>query len=238
MKNKGAIGILGGMGPEASSYMYKMLIDLSIKHFDAENNDDFPEIILYSIPVPDFISNSKDKDIALRMLRGRVKDLNKLNIDSLSIACNTAHVLLEELQKESKVPFISMVDEVVREISLDNVKQVGILGSPSTLKSKLYQRKLNKFGIIAIVPKGKQIEMLEKAIRSVIKGNSTDNDYKILIEIADNLKERGAEAILLGCTELPIIFPLQYKIPVYNSVEILCMALLRRYYESNTIDTI
>ncbi len=110
MSRKGAIGILGGMGPEASNYLYKMLIDLSIKHFGAKDNDDFPEIILYSVPVSDFISNYNNKDKALQMLKKRVIDLGKVNLSCLSIACNTAHLLIDELQSVSSVKFISMID--------------------------------------------------------------------------------------------------------------------------------
>ena len=71
------IGILGGMGPEASGYLYKLLIDLSIKHFNARHNDDFPEVIIHSIPVPDFISSNKKRGEALQMLLERVKELNQ-----------------------------------------------------------------------------------------------------------------------------------------------------------------
>ena len=101
---KKAIGILGGMGPEASAYMYSTLIDLAILRFGAKNNDDFPEIILHSIPVPDFISNEKQKAKALLMLKKRVKNINRMPILFLAIACNTAHVLLPQLQVISKKP--------------------------------------------------------------------------------------------------------------------------------------
>lgn len=237
MNNKKALAILGGMGPQASSYMYDRLISLSMQHFAAENNDDFPEIIIYSIPVPDFISDEKNKIEAYKMLMSRVIDLNKLDIFCLSIACNTAHVLLPRLQKVSQVPFVSMIKEVVFAISQDKRKCVGILGTPATLRTELYQNELNKYKIRAIVPNKSQIRKLNQIIRNVIKGQADEKDLSVLLSIADCLKKRGAEAIILGCTELPLIFPLQYKIPVYNSVEILSMALLRRYYESNTINT-
>jgi len=237
MGNKISIGILGGMGPEASMYMYKMLIELSIKHFNVKNNEDFPEIILNSVPVPDFISNNKNKNIALKILKERVKDLNKLNISYLSIACNTAHLLLENLQKDSSAPFVSMIDKVAEAVKKDNIKMVGILGSPTTLRSELYQNVLRTFNIESIIPGKAQVKLLDKIIRNIIKGKQEDNDHEVLTRIADDLLARGAEGVILGCTELPIIFPLHLKIPVYNSVEILSMALLRRYYESNTINT-
>ena len=82
MKYRKTLGILGGMGPEASEYLYRTLIALSIKHFGAKNNDDFPEIVLQSVPVPDFISNEKAKEKALNMLLERTKALNNLIWDS------------------------------------------------------------------------------------------------------------------------------------------------------------
>ncbi len=232
MKQINKIGILGGMAPSASNYMYDMLIKLSIQYFGAVNNDDFPEIILYSIPVPDFISNSKDKETALTMLKDRVRDLNKLNISCLSIACNTAHILLDELQEVSKAPFISVIDQVIETVKKDKFKKVGIIGSPSILKSKLYQNALKNLNIESIMPNIKQQQIMDKIIRNVIKGKYEAQDKVELSKIADNLVEKGAEGIILGCTELPLIFPTIYKkVKIYNSVEILSLALLRNYYK-------
>src|SRR3989344_9323807 len=139
-----AIAILGGMGPEASSYMYNTLINLAISDFGAKNNDEFPEIILHSVPVPDFISSDKDKKKALNMVEKRVKDLNKLDISCISIACNTAYILLPDLQNVSKIPFVSMVDELVKKVITQRYKTIGMMGTPSTLKYKLYQDPLEE----------------------------------------------------------------------------------------------
>lgn len=233
-KNK-AIGIIGGMGPEASAYMYKRMIELSIQEFGAKHNDDFPEIVIYSIPVPDFISDSANRVKALEMLQERVKKLNNLNLSCLAIACNTAHILYDDLQSYSVIPLISMVEEVSQQVSAANLSTVGFLGTPSTIKSGLYQRSLEKYHIKTIVPNDEQIVVLERIIRSVIAGNSTQKDNNELKKIADSLKQRGAQGIILGCTELPLVFPTTYGLPVYNSVEILSLALLRIYYKSNTI---
>lgn len=229
--NKKAIGILGGMGPEASNYLYKTLINLSIKYFNAKNNDDFPEVIIHSIPVPDFISSNKKRGEALQMLLERVKQLNKLNISCLSIACNTAHVFLSDLQKNSHAPFVSMIDEVVQAVKDNNYKVVGLLGTPSTIRYQLYQKAFEANKISTIIPNNMQIETLERVIRNVLAGKLLKQDTQMLTKIADTLKEKGVEGIILGCTELPLVFPLTYSLPIYNSVEILALALLRRYYK-------
>lgn len=230
MKNK-PIAIIGGMGPEASAYLYTTLINNSVKKFGAINNDDFPEIILYSIPVPDFISTSAKEHEAVEILKQKVLDINKLNVLCGAIACNTAHKVLGDLQSVANFPFVSMVDEVVTVIKSDNIKQVGLLGTPSTIKSSIYQNAFSKKGIKTLVPSENNFPKIEMAIRNVISESTTKEDREALKEIADYLKNDGAEVIVLGCTELPLVFPLEYSLPVYNSVEILSLALLRKYYQ-------
>lgn len=230
-----AIGIIGGMGPEASVYMYKTLIEFSIKHFGAKDNQDFPEIILDSVPVPDFISNNRYKTKAKLMLRKRVKNFDQNDVLCLSIACNTAHILFDDLQKTSKVPFTSMIEEVAQSVSEANVKKAGLITTSSTIKFKLYQYALGKRKIESIIPTYTQIKSLDKIIRNVIAGKILKSDTKKLFVIANSLKKRGAESIILGCTEVPLIFPKNFPLPVFNSVEILSMALLRKYYKFNTI---
>jgi len=225
------IGILGGMGPEATGYLYKLLIDLSIKFFNAKHNNDFPEVIIHSIPVPDFISSDRKRGEALKMLLERVQQLNKIDLLCLSIACNTAHVLLNDLQKKSDAPFVSMIDEVVQTVKDNNCKVVGLLGTPSTIRYKLYQKALDANEISTIIPDDTQIKILERVIRNVLAGKLLKQDTQTLTKIADSLKEKGVEGIILGCTELPLVFPPRYPLPIFNSVEILALALLRRYYK-------
>lgn len=229
MNNK-SIAILGGMGPEASYYMYNSLINLAVSKFGAKNNDDFPEIILYSIPVPDFISSDKDRKKALEMLKKRVKQVNKLDISCLAIACNTAHVLLPDLRKVSKVPFVSMIEEVAKKIISQKYKTIGIMGTPSTLKYKLYQKPLLEAEVKVIILTETQIKILESVIRNVIAGKILKFDSQKLIKIANSLKKQGAEGIILGCTELPLVFPQKYSLPIFNSTLVLAEALLKKYY--------
>jgi aspartate racemase len=231
MTHKRALAILGGMGPEASAYMYNRLIQLASEEFGAKNNNDFPEIILHSVPVPDFISTTKDKDEASAMLQYRVIQLNKLDISCISIACNTAHLLLPELQEVSKIPFVSMINAVVENVLKEKKKKIGLIATPITTKTKLYQKALEANRIETIIPTQEQIDIQATVIRNVIAGRLLKSDSLKLRGIADSLKRRGAEGIILGCTEMPLVFPQTYTVPVYNSVNILSRALLQIYYK-------
>lgn len=234
MKNRKAICILGGMGPQASVYMHQLLIDLSARDFGAKDADDYPEIIIFSIPVPDFISNAKNKSIALSMLKKRVGKINQLSVSNIGIACNTAHLLLKDLQSVSGIPFVSMIDEVVKTIDKD-INKVGLLASPMTVKSLLYQKMIEEKGKKVVLPSKSQLKILDRVIRDVIEGKITKKDQKALLSVASSLREKGAEGIILGCTELPLVFPSKFSLPVFNSVEILAMSLLQKYYRQNTI---
>lgn len=164
------------------------------------------------------------------MLKRQVKLVSKTNASYLAIACNTAHILLPKLRKVSKVPFVSMIDEVVKQVSKDGNKKVGLLGTPSTIRYGLYQKALSKLGICTVIPAPAKIEALENIIRNVLKGKVIDTDRRELVLIANSLKKNGAQGIILGCTELPLVFPKKYSLPVYNSLEILAQALLEKYH--------
>ncbi len=234
-QNKKAICILGGMGPEASAYLYSLLIELASKNFGAKNGNQFPEIIIYSIPVPDFISNTNNQKKAFSMLKERVRSVDPKMVSYFAIACNTAHILLEDLQKETPVPFVSIIEEVVNTVIKDNLQTIGILASPLTINLGLYQKKLGKNKIKCVFPDDNYTVALDRIIRNVIAGNKEKADSEQLALIADGMRQKGAEGIILGCTELPLVFPKKYNLPVYNSVLILALALLRKYYKQNTM---
>lgn len=235
MKKNNAIAILGGMGPSASVYLYELLIKKAAHDFGAKNNDDYPEILLDSIPVPDFISDTTNSNKALKMLQQRIEHFNTVEVGNIGIACNTVHILYDKLQSVSKAPIVSMIEEVANRVHTTEIKNVGILGSFTTITSELYQTALREYEITSLVPTEEEMRTLEKITRNVIAEVRKDKDTKKLLEIADSLRERGAEGIILGCTELPLVFPRKYTLPVFNSVEILAMALLQKYYGSNTI---
>ena len=233
-QTKQVIGILGGMGPQASAHLVDLLIDASIKN-GVKNDSDFPEIILDSVPVSNFISDSKNLNQALKILKRRVKLLNNMNVSKLAIACNTAHILLEDLQSVSRVPFVSIIEEVVNVVRDKKIKKVGLLATPSTIRFGLFENALNKFNIKVVLPTSKERKICEGIIRNVIAGKKSKLDTLQIKLIANSLRKLGAQGIILGCTELPLIFPKKFSIPVFDSLDILAKALLRKHPGGNTI---
>lgn len=224
------IGVIGGMGPQASNELYRLLIEGARLRYGARNNDDFPEILIDSVPVPDFLSDTREMEKAAVMLEDRTRRLAKYGASCISVACNTACLLSGRLQKQISVPFVSVVDEVAKKASLRH-KHVLLLASPTSLRLGLYQKVLSRYGVSCVVPSEKYHREIENIIRGVIEGRDRRLLKNKLVRLTENiLTNEYVDGIILGCTELPIVFPVQYRLPVYNSLSILAESLLKRYY--------
>lgn len=229
-KRNKSIGILGGMGPDASIYFYKILIEKARRDFSVVKNEDYPDIILHSIPVPDFIIDQNRVDEALTLLKESTKHIAPF-CSVLSIACNTAHLLLDELQSITDTPFISMIDEVVKSVYQAGYKRVGLLATPTTFRSRLYQNAFDRLnGAKVFVPIPSEIEELGSIVMATVGGDFSKTSVRVKA-IADNLVTQGVEVIILGCTELPLVFPKNYRIPIISSLYTLATPCLHHYYQ-------
>lgn len=225
-KPRNVIGILGGMGPQAGVKLVDILISKSAQN-GAKENSDFPEIILDSVPVPDFISDTKNLNQVLKTLKRRVKLLSSMNISKVAIACNTAHIMLDDLQSVTEIKFVSIIEEVAKQVKASRLNKVGLMATPSTIRFGLFQQALSKFNLDVVIPTKKEQLILEKVIRNVLSGKKFKGDILQLTLIANSFKRKGAKGIILGCTELPLVFPKKPSIPVFDCLVILADALLR-----------
>ncbi len=225
-----AIYILGGMGPQASLELNRLLIEKAQKIYSAKNNNDYPEIVVHSVPVPDFISDDTNKDKALAMLVDVVKQIPKNHFSSFAICCNTAHILADDLRRATEVPFTSLIEVTTHEIQERGLKRVGLLASPMTIATKLYQKELQNYCIDTVLPKSNQLLEIETAIKDIISNKFLSDTRKKLNIIAHDMINNGAEAIILGCTELPLAFESIDNQIFISSIDCLAAELLDQYY--------
>ncbi|MDP1722252.1 MAG: amino acid racemase [Candidatus Gottesmanbacteria bacterium] len=228
--NNNIIGVIGGMGPQASAEFYRILIDQARHIYGAKNNDEYPEIIIDSVPVPYFIGDMERMEEAAQMLESRVRRLTVYGATTITMACNTACVLADRLQLQTDVPFVSIVDAVVKEVSR-NAPRVLLLASPTSLRLGLYQLALARHDLPYIVPQERDYRELEYIIRGVLSGEDRGMLMRKLVTLVTGYREKEkVDGIVLGCTELPLVFPTNYDLPVYNSLSILANTILKQYY--------
>jgi len=229
MKKQKSIGIIGGMGPDASVRFLSRLIELSREKHGVRKNNEYPDVFLNSISVEDFVENKNSVFKGIERIVSASLQLEELEVSCFGISCNTAHIVLEQENATLPDSFVSMINETVNEIRDRKFSKVGILGSPVTIQSGLFQKKLKKAGVESVLPTKESIIVLGKLIVGVL-GGKTRGTTKILENMANSLVNKGAEAVILACTELPLVFPNKFKVPIVDTSDVLVKALLNKYY--------
>jgi len=226
---KKTVGIIGGMGPEATvDFMAKIIkntpaqIDQQHLHMLVDNNPQVPdriEAILKAGQTPGPI------------LAQMAVQLEKWGADILAMPCNTAHYFFTEIEKAVGIPVLNIIDETIKVLKRENVNCVGLLASTGTLKTRLYHKRLEEANINIVIPSEAYQEKVTQSIYALKSG-----DYfrarMFNQELIDHLVGKNAEAVILGCTELPIVFKDrdEYRIAFYDPTEILAEAVVREAF--------
>lgn len=234
INNNKKVGIIGGVGPQATQFIYGKIIDYSQSKYRAKNNSDYPQMIIESVPVPDFISDTNQIEVAKGMLIKSVQSLTIAGATRLCIGSNTVHILLRELEKSTEVEFISMIELVAKKCVKHGFNKVGLLGTSILIESGLYQQELQKHGIELVLPTEIEIKIADSIIRDVLAGHKVFDKKQEYIGALNDLFRRGAQAIILGCTELPLA--INYEAlgnRTISSDEVLAEGIVDYYYSSN-----
>ncbi len=199
------IGILGGMGPEASASLYNKIIEYAQYKYNAVQDFDYPPIIIYSLPLEGFDETGivDEKMVKKQLIKG-VQKLELAGCDIIIIACNTVYVYYDIMQKAVNIPILNIVEKTREKVRKAQYKKVGLLASESTSKLKLYQDNFSKADIEIISAKECQQKDINKVIENVMGGNQGIDDVVTLKGIIRDYLKQGAEAIILGCTEIPL----------------------------------
>jgi aspartate racemase len=132
--------------------------------------------------------------------------LEKAGADLGLIATNTMHIVVDKVQSEISIPILSIIESTAEVINQEKIKTVGLLGTIFTMSRDFYKQGLEKNGIATLVPENKEQELINKIIfQELTKGIITPQSKAEYIKIINKLKTRGAEGIILGCTEIPLL---------------------------------
>ena len=199
------IGILGGMGPEATADLYIRIIRAT----KVQRDQDHHRVIIDSnAKIPDRTAAIRGKGPSpLPMLVETGLNLQKAGADFIIIPCNTAHYFHGDLQKKLKIPVLHMIRLSAEKTHARHpeVRKAGLLASDGTLMSRLYQESWEKHGIEIIEPGAETQRNVMKAIYQHIKRGDLEPGRKLLRDASLELIEAGAEAVICGCTEVSIV---------------------------------
>lgn len=220
------------MGAAASADFYSRLVEIAQKKFNAQNDDDFPPIWIYNLPVTGFDETGfVNPESVKNQLIETAKMLEKAGSDFIVIPCNTAHHFIVEIQSAINIPILSILEataEVVKKTGLD---KVGLLNSLSTKNYRLYETVFEKRNIVVCSTSDEEQLEINKVIGHVIGGRQGKEDVDHLNKIIGRYKSEGAQGVVLGCTELSLAFSQKHTdLPVLDTTELLAEAALRQSF--------
>lgn len=200
------LGLVGGIGPASTLDYYKGLTEGYRIRVGGEN---YPPMILDSLNLAEMyalVANKRWKDFTDRFVVS-LKNLAAGGAEFAAMAANTAHIVYEDIKRQSPLPLVSIVEETCKCAQANNCKRVVIFGTAFTMSSGLYTDAFAKYGIAAFVPTQDE----QKAIHDIIfphlqEGIVLPEEKRTILAIADRMiRAKNAEALILGCTELPLI---------------------------------
>ena len=197
------LGVIGGLGPMASAYFLELITEMC----DAASDQEHIETVVYSKPsTPDrtayILDKSQESPVPAMVQSGAV--LKAMGVDILAIPCVTAHYFHAELESLIGMRIVNAVRETAEYLNNMHIDKVAIMATDGTVKSGLFQSELEKRNIGCILPDEEEQKGVMRLIYECVKaGQPIDMD--LFNSIKESLKTKGAQVIILGCTELSII---------------------------------
>jgi len=199
------VGILGGMGPEATIDLFAKIV----KATAAKNDEDHLRIIIDNNPkMPsrlDAILEGGPSPVPAMV--ATAKNIERAGADFIIIAANTAHWFHGDVQKAVKVPVLNMIEETVNwtRRCLPQVKTIGLLATTGTVKTGMYHKAFKKSGVKVIAPVDQDQGKVMTSIMGFKYGEPALVTQRKMVQVAELLLAAGAEGLVMGCTEIPII---------------------------------
>lgn len=223
------LGLIGGIGPESTLLYYKKLVYLLQKEVGPEF---FPNLTIESLNVFDVLAfcENNDFDGLISYLMKGINSLIAGGSEVIALTGNTPHIVFNQLQAKSSVPLVSIVEATKDAAKHQNYAKIGLLGTKFTMQAEFFKKPFLDAGIAVVVPNEDELLFIaEKISKELEHGIISPETKKQILQIVQRMQnEDGIEAIILGCTELPLMFKnVVLSIPVLDTMEIHIQELVK-----------
>lgn len=222
------LGLIGGIGPESTiPYYHDILYGVQ----ERVGKPYFPPMVIDSLScfeVMPMASAGKREELAAYLL-GSIRNVTAAGADFAAMACNTAHLVFDELERESPIPLVSIVDVTRDRAAAQGYRKVGLLGSIGTMTGGFFQKVFDQADIAIVTPHMEEQTYIEHKLLSEVELGkilpATQEGFHTIT--ARMASEDGIEAVILGCTEIPLIFAgMESPVPVLDTMRIHIVALI------------
>jgi aspartate racemase len=223
------IGIIGGLSPESTVSYYLHITRSYVEQF---GDSHYPEIFIVSVDLEQYHAwrVADEWEAIANHLALSADRLQAAGADFGLIATNTMHKVFNETQKLTTLPLLSLFDPLVSNIIENNVRTVGLLGTTTTMADPFYADELARHGVRTLVPTPEQQEEIHRIIiEELVLGKLKDASRAYYLQAMDELKTQGAQGIILGCTEIPLLItPSDTDMTLFDTAILHADAALRR----------
>ncbi|WP_412537445.1 aspartate/glutamate racemase family protein [Marinobacter sp. MIT932201] len=215
------IGLLGGMSWESTQTYYRLLNEGVKTRLGGLHS---AKIVLYSVDFADIeaLQHKGDWGATARILSDAALSLEKAGADFLMIGTNTMHKVAPEIEQVLRIPLLHIADATAKILSRDGISRVGLLGTRFTMEQAFYRERLENAGIDVVIPDEPQRHLIHRVIyEELCLGQIVADSRRAYLEVVDSLAERGAEAVILGCTEIGLLIRQDdTPVPLYDTTGI------------------
>ena len=218
------LGIIGGMGPMATANIFSKIINMT----DASKDTEHIHIIIDNYPqIPDRTEAIRNgTKTPVKYIRKSIKRLINAGSKVLILPCCTSHYFYDDITKKCPVKLINMIVATAKTIKKSGINTIGLLATDGTIESNIFEKEFSKFNIKVIKPSIKGQKVIMDIIYNQVKAGNKICPDKIFSEL-DNMLEKGVEAFILGCTELPIAFSGVKKYKFIDPTDILAIEAIQ-----------
>ncbi len=216
------IGLLGGMSWESSLVYYRIINETVKARLGGLHS---AQCLMYSVDFAEIeaLQHAGEWDLLTQQMISAVHHLKQGGADFLVICTNTMHRMADEIEAATDMPLVHIADATAQAIQTQGLKTVGLLGTRFTMEEDFYRGRLqNKHKINVIIPKEAQRQLVHRVIyEELVKGEIRADSRAAFKEVILSLKARGAQGVILGCTEIPLLIQQgDVDLPVFDTTRI------------------
>lgn len=224
------IGMIGGLSWVSTAAYYQRLNEIAQMQFGGVTS---AHIILESVNrerYVDYVIRQKNEDAACEMILSAARAIEAGGAEFIVISCNDVHRFVPQVAPQLSIPFLHIAEVTAQAIERQGLKKVALLGVMKTMEGNFYQSILSNHDIETLVPEPDERDYVhDKIMDEMVANIFTDETKSGYLDIIKILHQRGAEGVILGCTEIPLLLNAnEIPIPSFSTTELHCQATIDR----------
>ena len=226
MTTQKTIGILAGMGPHSTAPFIDLIITQCQIQYGAKLDEEFPHMMIYSLPTPFYIDKPIDHDQMKLVVKTGLRRLESTGVSFIAIPCNTVHAYFGDFKSAIKVKLLNIIEESTRE--LRGGKRIALIATRPTVESRAYQQYI-ECGDAEVVHSGAIQEKVNALIADVKAGKAREQLSSDWVTLINQVCDAGADSAIIACTDLSRFAEVKSDIAITDSSLALAKAVVSEY---------